>query len=185
MIKNYHSLSVLLTPKPETHSAIQVSNPQGYLFTHIIRMQGDHEVALKAICKTCRAVSKDLIGIPKEMEIYYMEDYLKNELTGERKTMMLVLCFMVIAVLISAFGLLAMSISYTEQQSKRVALSKVKGSSTLDSKNSLEVMQLLSHLNVEGTTIVMVTHSQHDAAYAHRIVNLFDGQVIDDLHEEL
>lgn len=115
MIKNYRSLSVLLTPKPETHSAIQVSNSQGYLFTHIIRMQGDHEVALKAICKTCRAVSKDLIGIPKEMEIYYMEDYLKNELTGERKTMMLVLCFMVIAVLISAFGLLAMSISYTEQ----------------------------------------------------------------------
>ena len=55
----------------------------------------------------------------------------------------------------------------------------------LDSKNSLEVMQLLSHLNVEGTTIVMVTHSQHDVAYAHRIVNLFDGQVIDDLHEEL
>lgn len=55
----------------------------------------------------------------------------------------------------------------------------------LDSKNSLEVMQLLSQLNAEGTTIVMVTHSQHDAAYAHRIVHLFDGQVVDDLHGEL
>ncbi|EJW97940.1 ABC transporter ATP-binding protein [gut metagenome] len=51
----------------------------------------------------------------------------------------------------------------------------------LDSKNSLEVMELLSQLNAEGTTIVMVTHSQHDASYAHRIVHLFDGQVVDDL----
>jgi putative ABC transport system ATP-binding protein len=48
----------------------------------------------------------------------------------------------------------------------------------LDSKNGLEVMNLLSELNAEGATIVMVTHSQHDAEFAHRIVNLFDGQVV-------
>ncbi|MBO5058539.1 MAG: ABC transporter ATP-binding protein [Prevotella sp.] len=48
----------------------------------------------------------------------------------------------------------------------------------LDSKNGMEVMQLLSELNQEGTTIVMVTHSQHDATYASRIINLFDGQVL-------
>ena len=47
----------------------------------------------------------------------------------------------------------------------------------LDSKNGMEVMQLLSELNEEGTTIVMVTHSKHDATYASRIINLFDGQV--------
>lgn len=48
----------------------------------------------------------------------------------------------------------------------------------LDSKNGKEVMDLLTELNKEGTTIVMVTHSQHDAGYAERIINLFDGQVI-------
>lgn len=48
----------------------------------------------------------------------------------------------------------------------------------LDSKNGLEVINLLSELNKEGTTIVMVTHSDHDAGYAHRIVNLFDGQIV-------
>ena len=48
----------------------------------------------------------------------------------------------------------------------------------LDSKNGKEVMGLLSELNKEGTTIVMVTHSQHDAGYADRIINLFDGQVV-------
>ena len=55
----------------------------------------------------------------------------------------------------------------------------------LDSKNGEEVMQLLSELltelNREGTTIVMVTHSQHDAGYANRIVKLFDGHVVSEL----
>ena len=48
----------------------------------------------------------------------------------------------------------------------------------LDSKNGLEVMKLLSELNKEGTTIVMVTHSERDSGYAHRVVNLFDGKII-------
>ena len=51
----------------------------------------------------------------------------------------------------------------------------------LDSKNGEEVMQLLSELHKEGTTIVMVTHSQHDAGYANRIVKLFDGHVVSEL----
>lgn len=48
----------------------------------------------------------------------------------------------------------------------------------LDCKNGQEVMNLLSELNKEGTTIVMVTHSQHDAGFASRTINLFDGQVV-------
>ena len=48
----------------------------------------------------------------------------------------------------------------------------------LDSKNGAEVMNLLTELNREGTTIIMVTHSQHDAGFAGRIINLFDGQVV-------
>ena len=55
----------------------------------------------------------------------------------------------------------------------------------LDSKNGMEVMQLLSELNEEETTIVMVTHSKHDATYASRIINLFDGQVVDAMNDQL
>ena len=51
----------------------------------------------------------------------------------------------------------------------------------LDSRNGKEVMDLLTELNNEGTTIVMVTHSQHDAGYAERIINLFDGQLVSEL----
>jgi len=48
----------------------------------------------------------------------------------------------------------------------------------LDSVNGTEVMELLSELNKEGTTIVMVTHSPSDATYAHRVIHLFDGKII-------
>lgn len=48
----------------------------------------------------------------------------------------------------------------------------------LDSKNGIEVINLLSELNKEGTTIIMVTHNDRDAGYAHRVVNLFDGQIV-------
>ena len=58
-----------------------------------------------------------------------------------------------------------------------------KPTGNLDSKNSKEVMDLLLQLHEQGTTIVMVTHSQHNASYADRIINLFDGQIVE--HTEL
>ncbi len=48
----------------------------------------------------------------------------------------------------------------------------------LDSKNGTEVMKLLTELNQEGATVIMVTHSESDASYAHRILNLFDGKLV-------
>ena len=53
----------------------------------------------------------------------------------------------------------------------------------LDSKNGKEVMELLNELNKEGTTIVMVTHSKHDASFAHRVINLFDGSIVSSVNE--
>lgn len=53
----------------------------------------------------------------------------------------------------------------------------------LDSKNGGEVMDLLTELNKEGTSIVMVTHSQHDASFAHRIIHLFDGSIVANVKE--
>lgn len=48
----------------------------------------------------------------------------------------------------------------------------------LDSKNGNEVMQLLTDLNEQGTTIIMVTHSEHDARYSQRIIRMLDGQTV-------
>lgn len=51
----------------------------------------------------------------------------------------------------------------------------------LDSTNGTEVMKLLKELNDEGTTIIMVTHSQHDSMYANRRINLFDGRIVENV----
>ena len=48
----------------------------------------------------------------------------------------------------------------------------------LDSTNGLEVMELLSELNRQGTTVVIVTHSQRDAKFAHRVIHLLDGRIV-------
>jgi len=48
----------------------------------------------------------------------------------------------------------------------------------LDSSNGNEVMELLTNLNEQGTTIIMVTHSEHDARYSHRIIRMLDGQTV-------
>ena len=69
-------------------------------------------------------------------------------------------------------------------QQQRVAIARPKliladePTGNLDSKNGREVMDLLSQLHDEGATIVMVTHSQRDASYAQRIINLSDGLVV-------
>ena len=55
----------------------------------------------------------------------------------------------------------------------------------LDSKNGLEVMNLLSELHREGSTIIMVTHSQRDAACADYIINLFDGSIVENLNNKM
>ena len=60
-------------------------------------------------------------------------------------------------------------------QQQRVAIARAV---VANPKHGKEVMGLLSELNKEGTTIVMVTHSQHDAGFADRVINLFDGQVV-------
>lgn len=50
----------------------------------------------------------------------------------------------------------------------------------LDSLHGEEVMNLLNDLNKDGTTVIMVTHSQRDASYSRRTVHLFDGQIINE-----
>ena len=55
----------------------------------------------------------------------------------------------------------------------------------LDSKNGAEVMHLLTELNHEGTTIVMVTHNEHDAKIANRIIRLFDGSIVDTANNKI
>ena len=65
------------------------------------------------------------------------------------------------------------------------ALPLLEPTGNLDSKNGQEVMHLLQELNRDGTTIIMVTHSQRDAQYASRTICLFDGQIVTDVANKL
>lgn len=95
--------------------------------------------------------------------------------------------------LLDRVGLLKQAEKYPGQlsggQQQRVAIARAvvtnpkliladEPTGNLDSKNGAEVMNLLTELNKEGTTIIMVTHSQHDASFAHRTIHLFDGSVV-------
>ena len=103
-----------------------------------------------------------------------------------------------VADILSRMGISHRAKHYPQQlsggQQQRVAIARAVVSNpeliladeptgNLDSKNGKEVMQLLSELNNSGTTIVMVTHSQRDAGYASRIINLFDGQIVSSISE--
>ena len=72
-----------------------------------------------------------------------------------------------------------------QQQRVAIARAVVANPKLLDSKNGREVMDLLTDLHKEGTTIVMVTHSQRDAGYADRIINLFDGKIVEEVLSQL
>ena len=74
--------------------------------------------------------------------------------------------------------LLSSQVSCTVLSPKPKLILADEPTGNLDSKNGLEVMHLLTQLNQEGTTVLMVTHSERDAGYAQRIVNLLDGLVV-------
>ena len=113
--------------------------------------------------------------------------YLKKKATKKKELVTSILDRMNISHRVKHFPQL---LSGGQQQRVAIARAVVAGpkliladepTGNLDSKNGAEVMNLLTELNQEGTTIVMVTHSQHDASYAHRVVHLFDGQIVTEL----
>ena len=111
---------------------------------------------------------------------------LKNNLTGYKKKKEILALFETMGITDKAH-IKAGKLSFGQQQRVAIARAVVTNpqliladepTGNLDSKNGAEVMNLLTELNKEGTTIIMVTHSQHDASFAHRTVHLFDGSIV-------
>lgn len=110
--------------------------------------------------------------------------YLNGKKSERKKKVMEVLERMNIA---HRAGHFPQQLSGGQQQRVAIARAVVTGcpliladepTGNLDSTNGVEVMELLRELNNQGTTIVIVTHSQRDAKYAHRIIHLLDGRVV-------
>lgn len=130
VISDFISGGALATEMDNTYNAVMVPAHDGYYYTTLIKTRGDHDKALAAIRKTYSEVAKELTGMPLDFEGKYIDDSLADDLKEKRNTMMLVLTFMLVSVLISALGMFAMSVYYSEQQRRQIALRKVMGATT-------------------------------------------------------
>lgn len=130
VIADYHSGDALTENNNKSHNAVMVTIPQNGGYAVLVKTVGDHAKAIQAIRNTCKQVAKELIGIPVEMEMEYLDDTLANNLKEKHNMMVLILTFMGISILISALGLFGMSVYYSHQQKRQIALRKVMGAST-------------------------------------------------------
>ncbi|MCR5139181.1 MAG: ABC transporter permease [Bacteroidaceae bacterium] len=127
VIRDFRSGTPMESPMDDSHSVVKVLDTRLWVYNHLVQVKGDRREAIEAVRRVCREVNEELTGLPKEMEVTYVDDYLRDSLTGSRRAITLVLVFMGIALVISALGLLAMSIYYTGQQARQIALRKVFG----------------------------------------------------------
>lgn len=128
VVADYNVNSAMDNPMEDSHNCVTlIPSYYDYIFNMVIEVQGDKADALAAVNKTFTATAQELTGLPFEGNAEYVQDNLRKELSGTRNTMMLVLVFMCISILISALGLLAMSVYFATQQGRQIALRRVFG----------------------------------------------------------
>ncbi len=128
IIPDFRANNALFEPMENERNSIRIIDENyDYAFLQLLKITGDRSEAMAAVKNVCREFAKETIGVPVEMWTYYLDEQLVDDLKGTRNTMLLVISFMVMAILISALGLFAMSLYYTEQQSRQIAVRKVFG----------------------------------------------------------
>ena len=138
IIENFRPNDALTAPMDDSHNAVCNRNsPRSVCWCIMAKVTGDRKEAFAAVKNVWTDVAKEYIGVPKEPEMYYVDESLNESLTGTRNTMKLLLTFMVLSVLISALGLFAMSVYYTGEQARQIALRKIFGSGVREAAGKL------------------------------------------------
>ena len=128
IIPDFRANNALFEPMENERNSIRIIDENyDYAFIQLLKITGDRAGAMAAVKNVCREFAKETTGVPLEMYAYYLDEKLVDDLNGIKNTMLLVIFFMVMAILISALGLFAMSLYYTEQQSRQIAVRKVFG----------------------------------------------------------
>ena len=128
IIPDFRANNALFEPMENERNSIRIIDENyDYAFLQLLKITGDRSEAMAAVKNVCREFAKETIGVPVEMWTYYLDEQLVDDLKGTRNTMLLVISFMVMAILISALGLFAMSLYFTEQQGRQIAVRKVFG----------------------------------------------------------
>ena len=132
IVRDYHSGNALDVQEKSEYNAVMLLDHGTNTSTIVVKTRGDHNKAMQAVRDECRKTMKELTGVPKELDVKYMDDQLIDGLKEKHNTMVLVLTFMAISILISALGLYGMSVYYTQQQQRNIAIRKVLGANTKD-----------------------------------------------------
>lgn len=132
VIADYRAGTAMPNAMDKCYNGIMVAPHDGWYYSMLIKTRGDHDKALAAVKNTCSMVTKEVRGMPLEMNCKYIDDILSDGLKTQRNTMSLVLTFMLVSILISALGMFAMSVYYGEQQRKQIALRKAMGATVTD-----------------------------------------------------
>lgn len=132
VVNDFRSYTAMSSPgKQDIHNVLMQLDPNGYITGFLVEMHDSLSTsgtkAFDAVKACCDEIQK-MVGYETVFEMAKtVEDILAEPMKEQRNTMKLVICFMLLFLFISALGMLAMSVSYTEQQSKQIALRKVMG----------------------------------------------------------
>ena len=169
VIADYRAGTAMPNAMDKCYNGIMVAPHDGYFYTMLIKTRGDHDKALAAVKNTCSMVTKEVRGMPLEMNCKYIDDILSDGLKTQRNTMSLVLTFMLVSILISALGMFAMSVYYGEQQRKQIALRKVMGATVASAVWTLSrrflVMSLVAIVLAMPLSIKAMRHYLQDFTY--------------------
>lgn len=132
IIDNFHVRDAIFEPQMPnvTNSVRMIADDFPYIGFQVVEIMGDKDAALAAVREACGTFTKETMGYEKSLDEKYIEDYLFEQIKGKRDTMLLVIAFMIVSVLISTLGLIAMSVYHTQQQSRQTAVRKVFGATT-------------------------------------------------------
>ena len=169
VIADYRAGTAMPNAMDKCYNGIMVAPHDGYFYTMLIKTRGDHDKALAAVNNTCSMVTKEVRGMPLEMNCKYIDDILSDGLKTQRNTMSLVLTFMLVSILISALGMFAMSVYYGEQQRKQIALRKVMGATVASAVWTLSrrflVMSSVAIILAMPLSIKAMRHYLQDFTY--------------------
>ena len=132
IVRDYHTGDALSVQQKAEYNSVMLLEHGTTTFVILVKTRGDHNKALQAIRDECQKTMKQLTGVPKEFDIKYMDDELTDGLKVKHNTMVLILTFMLISIFISGLGLFGMSVYYTQQQQRHIAIRKVMGASVKD-----------------------------------------------------
>jgi len=129
ILEDFRMGTAIRQPEENSYNAIQYIEPDAPWSCYLlVKTHGDHDVILNKVRAICSQAAKEITGVPKELEIEYLDDVLYDGLRRKLDFMKLIIGFMLVSLLISGMGLFGMSVYYSDQQRKSIALHRIMGS---------------------------------------------------------